>query len=260
MEELIELLKTVQNGDSTVDLSNNAIVLDALRKAMAKGGQTEKDKAYSEIATLKAQLANSAQSAKPQGGQTTPEPTTLEQLMAILGKQGQTSQPIPSATTTPQPNGAGLTKEDVAQLMAEMFNARVPEILKKQLEPFTAQLTAIQSESLEQYRVRKIAELGNSVVPELVRGSSKEDIDASIELAKTIAARYGTQSQQTQPQPQGQAAQGQQPVGQQQPQRQPPPIVQPSAGAVQPTDVSKLSDAEFVNQRDAILRSLQSMV
>ena len=262
MEQILALLKSVTMPDgTTADLSQNAILLDALKKGIAHGSQTERDKLYPEIDRLKA-----ATKAAPQVPVTTPTQTqpTMEEILALLRpQQAQAAAPQNAPQQTPQPNG--FNQEHIAEMMAQMFNERVPQILKAQLDPFTEQLTAIRNESLEAYRSRRLAELGNTIIPELVKGVSKEEIEASIEVSKSVMSRFSptppTPPQQEPPQQaaQQQAAQPQQPTYQRTP---PPPVIIPNGAqnGVGVADVKNLSMSEYAAQREQMLRNLGSLV
>jgi hypothetical protein len=254
MEQLIELLKNVTLADgTTADLSQNLILVDVLTKAIAKGSQTEKDKLYPEIQTLKSQLAARVQTPPQQQPQQMGQPEIEATIARVLAQANPTTSPQYNASQPPQnPVGNGMTKEEVAGMIASVFNEKMPNLLQTQLSPIMEQLNDVKLENVEQYRNRKLLELGNTVIPELVKGATKEQVDASIVEATSIAAKYAVAQTATPVQPTSTA----------------PTTVQPTVTTPTqtptPTSVTRepnyanMSQADYAKSREAILAGLQA--
>lgn len=266
MEQLLELLKAVQlqEGSSPVDLSLHPVIGEALKKAIAHGAQTEKTKLYNERNGLKGQVSTlnneltalraqqqqalqtaPAQSGNPSSASNAPQQpgnTTTDQLLAqVLAKLN---------TQQDQPTNGGITKEDLAGMLSTTVNQVLPGLLS----PLQEKLAALEKGNLEEYRQRRLAELGDAVIPELVKGGTREEIESSIEVAKGIASKYAPKAAEQNP------PAGTPPVAT-------PPVVTPPASVTNPPanmpaipDVSKMSDKEYAAQRDELLRKLSTQV
>lgn len=90
------------------------------------------------------------------------------------------------------PDGTYVTKDDVAEILSSVFNSKLPEVLQRSLAPFQDRLASLESVSLQEYRNKLLAQHGDSIMPELVKGNTKEELDASVALAKELRQKYGT--------------------------------------------------------------------
>lgn len=72
---------------------------------------------------------------------------------------------------------------------AEIAEA-VMAAIRPQLDTITERLNSTEKESVASYREKMLAELGESVIPELISGTTKEAIDASVAPAKAARSRY----------------------------------------------------------------------
>lgn len=83
-----------------------------------------------------------------------------------------------------------VTREDVSNMLAEAFNKTLPEVLRNHLAPVAETISNIQKQTIEEYRNARIAELGDTIIPELVEGNTKDEIETSIIKSRTLRARY----------------------------------------------------------------------
>lgn len=72
---------------------------------------------------------------------------------------------------------------------AEIAEA-VMAAIRPQLDTITERLNSTEKESVASYREKMVAQLGESVIPELILGTTKEAIDASVATAKAARSRY----------------------------------------------------------------------
>lgn len=72
---------------------------------------------------------------------------------------------------------------------AEIAEA-VMAAIRPQLDTITERLNSTEKESVASYREKMVAQLGESVIPELISGTTKEAIDASVAAAKAARSRY----------------------------------------------------------------------
>lgn len=268
MEQLLELLKAVQlqEGGTPVDLSLHPTIGEVLKKAIAHGSQTEKAKLYNELnglkgqlstattelATLRAQQAQALQNAPAQSNPSTatntpntPGTSTDQLLTQVLERLGANNQN----------SNTGITKEDLAGMLSTTVNQVLPGLL----QPLQEKLSTMERANLEEYRQRRLAELGDTVIPELVKGSTREEIEASIAPAREIASRYAPKGGGTQNPPTGTPPAA--------PTTQAPAVVNPPAAVQNPPantrlipDVSQMSDKEYAAQREELMRKLQTAV
>lgn len=72
---------------------------------------------------------------------------------------------------------------------AEIAEA-VMAAIRPQLDTITERLNSTEKESVASYREKMLVQLGESVIPELVSGTTKEALDASVAAAKAARSRY----------------------------------------------------------------------
>ena len=149
-----------------------------------------------------------------------------------------------------------------------MNDSSVIDFLKTNVLPAVnevkARLEKVEQDQVTEYLQKRLAEEGDNVIPELVKGNSKEEIETSIAQSKTIVSRYKTttpvtpQSEgQTQPAPVTPAAQAANP--------QTNPVVIPAAQPrhLQPdqnegVDISKLSNDDYAKHRDKLQADMRN--
>lgn len=126
------------------------------------------------------------------------------------------------------------------------------ETLVKQLQEQTelAEKKAREKE-LEAYKIAKLREAGEEIIPELVGGTNEEEIDKSIELAKAkyheIASKFEAQAEKQKQTSVKSATK----------------VTNPSSTSVQPLtaeEINRMSPEEYAKNRDRILQALRSGV
>lgn len=154
--------------------------------------KSEKDKVYETINTLKTekqtistqlQEANQKlqQVSTPNQPQTTPNQVT-EPTTAAAQQHQQ-----PQQTTSPNTIPSDLVEKVIAGMTEKVI---VP--MQNRIAELAAQVTNTQQETVADYRQRRLSELGDSVIPEIVSGNSREEIEQSINKAKEVRAKYST--------------------------------------------------------------------
>ena len=128
--------------------------LQAFIQAVSK---VEKSKLYSKYEELKTQLDNLKNASIEGVGTINAE--TLESLKKIF-----------------------LTKEDL-----QTFQASLPDAVKGVVSPLLADVETNRKNEIEAYRQKLITENSDKCIPELVKGETKEELDAS--LAESIRLR-----------------------------------------------------------------------
>lgn len=126
------------------------------------------------------------------------------------------------------------------------------ETLVKQLQEQTelAEKKA-RAKELEAYKIAKLREAGEEIIPELVGGTNEEEIDKSIELAKAkyheIASKFEAQAEKQKQTSVKSATK----------------VTNPSSTSVQPLtaeEINRMSPEEYAKNRDRILQALRSGV
>jgi hypothetical protein len=194
MNELLKLLENLSVGDSNINLANNPDVINFAKKVMAHGAMTEKaklqgsqDKLQNKIASLEDSLFKSQESSAEKESNSLQLSEQLQAIQEQINEMTTLQEPEPE----PKDESESLKKQDVAKMISDAFNTNLPDILKTTLEPFTKKLSSIQEGTVEEYRNRKLKELGDDVIPQMVQGSTKEAIDKSIATAKEVRRLYG---------------------------------------------------------------------
>lgn len=177
----VEPTKTVSEPQSQQPQVNFEVLIQRARSE-------EKEKLYPKIEKLEGEKA-----------------TLIEKNNNLMLQVGEKETVISSLKAELEKTKKEMNKsesEEVKQLKAHV------ESLTKQLEEATANTvdveelrnsirTEIDSEyQVKLYKEQKLNEFGNVIIPELVSGNTKEEIDASLEVAKTrfneITARFTT--------------------------------------------------------------------
>lgn len=163
----------------------------------------------------------------------------------------------------------GLTPEQVQAMMDKKFNEELPQIIQNSLKPVLDTTANIQQETLQSYKDNRLKELGDSVIPEMVTGNTKEEIEASIEASKAVRTRFATPN--TPPTPGTPPSEGTPAPQVQTPTPTPAPTptpTPPSPTPVTPTPPSSsaldgvkgMNMQDFGQNRDALLKELQAAV
>lgn len=216
-----------------------------LQQFIQEVAKVEKSKLYTQFENLKAQIAN-------------------------LGKVRVTGNSLDVDTIVEKLKGTFVTKED--------FQEMLPGVLKEVVQPVLTATEQNRKNELEQYREKLIGENIATCIPELVKGETKEELDASLKESIRIRAAYPTPSTAaidpnkhvTDPLIQKQA---QEMVGQPltpTPQAAPAPTAaptsappaaprRPSPEVSGPQNVKQMPMNEFEKQREALKQQLEAM-
>lgn len=219
-----------------------------LQQFIQKVAKVEKSKLYTQFENLKSQIAN-------------------------LGKVKVTDS-FDVDSIVEKMKGTFVTKED--------FQEMLPGILKEVVQPVLTATEQNRQDELKQYREKLISENIATCIPELVKGETKEELDASLQESIRIRASYPTPSTAhidptkhvTDPLIQTQAAKmGVQPITQA-PTPRVDPAVAPSASPSPvppaaprrtspevsgPQNVKQMPMSEFEKQRDSLKQQLEAM-
>lgn len=132
-----------------------------LQQFIQEVAKVEKSKLYTQFENLKAQIAN-------------------------LGKVRVTGNSLDVDTIVEKLKGTFVTKED--------FQEMLPGVLKEVVQPVLTATEQNRKNELEQYREKLISENIATCIPELVKGETKEELDASLQESIRLRASYPTPS------------------------------------------------------------------
>lgn len=132
-----------------------------LQQFIQEVAKVEKSKLYTQFENLKSQIAN-------------------------LGKVRVTGGNLDVDTIVEKLKGTFVTKED--------FQEMLPGVLKEVVQPVLTATEQNRKNELEQYREKLISENIATCIPELVKGETKEELDASLQESIRIRAAYPTPS------------------------------------------------------------------
>ena len=132
-----------------------------LQQFIQEVAKVEKSKLYTQFENLKAQIAN-------------------------LGKVRVTGNSLDVDTIVEKLKGTFVTKED--------FQEMLPGVLKEVVQPVLTATEQNRKNELEQYREKLIGENIATCIPELVKGETKEELDASLQESIRLRAAYPTPS------------------------------------------------------------------
>lgn len=216
-----------------------------LQQFIQEVAKVEKSKLYTQFENLKAQIAN-------------------------LGRVRVTGNSLDVDTIVEKLKGTFVTKED--------FQEMLPGVLKEVVQPVLTATEQNRKNELGQYREKLIGENIATCIPELVKGETKEELDASLKESIRIRAAYPTPSTAaidpnkhvTDPLIQKQAQEmGGQPLTPT-PQAAPAPTAaptplppaaprRPSPEVSGPQNVKQMPMNEFEKQREALKQQLEAM-
>jgi hypothetical protein len=157
-----------------------ALALDGdIKKLIEKVRKDEKDKQYSTIEKLRGELDAAR-------GALTERDNTIKNLAE---KKAETKQPE-EKKTEPQ---AGLSEDKLNLVIAAALKRAEEEIFNPQLSKLQAQndelKKTLEVKDLDEYRQSLISKNDGQIIPELVTGSTREELDTSLIQAKQIFAR-----------------------------------------------------------------------
>lgn len=217
-----------------------------LQQFIQEVARVEKSKLYTQFENLKSQIAN-------------------------LSKVRVTDNGLDADSLVEKLKGTFITKEDLEKTL--------PGVIKEVVQPVLTATEQNRKNELEQYREKLINENLATCIPDLVKGETKEELDASLQESIRIRAAYPTPSTAhidptkhvTDPLIQRQAQEmGAQPIQTPTPQAAPTPTVSPSPmppaaprrispEVSGPMNVKQMPMSEFEKQRDALRTQLEAM-
>lgn len=217
-----------------------------LQQFIQSVAKVEKSKLYTQFESLRNQIANLGKVKIEDGG------NGLDDIVEKL-------------------KGTFVTKEDLKQ--------DLQSVVKEVVQPVLTATEQSRKDELQAYREKLIKDNGATCIPELVKGNTKEELDASLKESIRLRAAYPspntphneTQGKVTDPVIETQFKEmglGATPTPPAQPQQTPQQVNQqtpPSAPRVPAMEVSgndgvkSMSMKEFGEQRESLMRSLSNM-
>lgn len=263
--KLPKVIKFTDDGEE-IPISHPAIQ-DVIKAAAS----IERRKLYSSMQSLQEQNEELSQKVVA-----TPATPSVQQVTSATVEASQNPETrllnqnkAIKTTMENEKNKGGVSREEVHEILNEAFTKTLPEILRSQLAPVTETISNIQKQTIEEYRNARIAELGDTIIPELVEGNTKDEIEVSIIKSRTLRAKYNapapapaateqppiqTSTQQLAPQTvQVPAVTVQAPVT---PAPTVPPAT-PNASDKNLPDFTKMSADEFGKNRESLAKSLR---
>ena len=245
----------------TLDVENTPALKDLVQAARIAGGQTEKTKLYDTIESLKKtnkELTDEVVTLKAAPPVSTPPATPSPKGMNVTDAETtKRNQEIEARKKQNREESATLTQEDVNNLISKAFEDNLPQILQKAVNPLVEKTKAIEQATLNEYKAKRLSELGDQVIPELIKGNTKEEIEESIASAIEIRSRYaGTPAAPVTP--------GNQPP------ETPPVVPTPQAAPVvvphietppqMELDVKNMTPEQYKEQREKVLKEVSALV
>lgn len=154
--------------------------------------------------------------------------------------------------------GSFISKDDLKDTL--------PNIIKEVVQPILSATEETHKNEIKEYREKLINENLDKCIPDLVKGDTKEELDAS--LAESIRLRGQYPAPVSQPVKENVVTKSnftptQQTQGQQTPQQKPDPMPtaprRPSPEAEGPTNVKQMPMSEFAQRREALQQQLEAM-
>ena len=220
-----------------------------LQQFIQEVAKVEKSKLYTQFENLKTQIEN------------------LRKVQVIGGSE------FNSDSLVEKLKGTFVTKEDFQQML--------PGIVKEVVQPVLTATEQNRQDELKQYRDKIISENIATCIPDLVKGETKEELDASLQESIRIRASYPTPSTASIPAEQHvtdpliakqakemcnyrpsytPTPQPTAPVAQPNPTPTPPPAPRrPSPEASGPENIKQMPMSEFAQKREALQAQLASL-
>jgi hypothetical protein len=216
-----------------------------LQKFIQDVSKVEKSKLYSQFESLKAQIKD---------------------LSGVHVTEDEQKQQFDIKALVESLKDSFVTKED----LKESLKSTVEEVVRPVLDA----TKKTQEDEINAYREKLITENAATCIPELVKGNTKEELDAALKESIRLRAAYPSpgneqkpysgdpniQKQAQQPGFQAEPAKSPTPNGQQQAPAAPPAPHRPAADASQePTATKTMPMSEFAQKRDALKQQLEAM-
>lgn len=232
-------------GETAYSIKATPELMALVKTVTQQVQKTEKNKLYDTIETLKTQVA-----------------TLQKEKEAIQTSSAALPVPTPKPLENPpstteirnqlKASDSPITMDEVNNLLHKKFTEDLPAILQNLLKPVTDELNATKAEQVRLYRNRRLLELGDAVVPELVVGNTPDEVEQSIASSALIRQRYAAVSTPVTP------VTPVIPVSQFTPPPAAPIIPRIPFQDEQQLSVKNLSDKEFAAQRDNLYSKIKA--
>jgi hypothetical protein len=168
-EELLNHLKGLKKEDGTpiYDFEKDSIIANAVakHKEVKTLYTTEKEQTSKELAELKSKLTTFSEKNADNSENKDSENSEKVATKSKVGKDAEKSATY-------------LTLNDLERLLEE------------KLTPVLESVKALSTESVAEYKRRLISENSELIIPEMILGNTKKDIDASLTTAKAAYTKY----------------------------------------------------------------------
>lgn len=214
-----------------------------LQQFIQSVAKVEKSKLYTQFENLKTQINN-------------------------LGKVKVEETPADIDAIVEKLRGTFVTKED--------FKESLPGVIKEVVQPVLTATEQTRKDELQQYRDKIIQENAASCIPDLVKGETKEELDAALKESIRIRASYPSPNTEhnndggkavdpviiKQAQESGVSLTPTQEATQAKPDQTPTPPPAPKVPAIEAGEqagVKSMTMKEFGERRDSLLQNLENM-
>lgn len=262
-EQLIEKIKELkaQNPEAMVETlpAYQQLLVEYANSQVSSAVKAEKDKLYGTIEDFKKKNGELSSKNAELSTKVTDYTSKFEDLTKKVEtfiapetpKQKElTAQQVAELNKQQQ---AGLTPEQVNDMLDKKFNDELPNIIQNSLKPLMDVQSNLQQSTLADYKNARLKELGDAVIPEMISGTTKEEIESSIEASKQVRARFTTPDTTTNQTP---------------PTPQTPQVMPPTPTSVTPTPPSSsalgqmksMSNMDFAKNREQLLNELKGSI
>ena len=237
-----------QTPPTTPPTTEDPLTID-IKAAVQKARQEEKDKVYGRITQAETDAKAAREALADAQAQMKTLNETLNKMNAgsppKTGEEPQKKAP-PTSSEDIQKAIEAAARTTLERAEKEIFGPRLA-ILEKANQDLTTQL---KTKDLDAYRKSLIEEHKEAIIPELVTGETKELLDESLVVAKQAFARIASALTQQQGDVANRAANRIPPL---------PSLNKGNAPDAQ-TSVFQLSDSEYAERREALLREASEQV
>lgn len=192
MADNIQLPEELTIGEVTYKVKETPELKTFVTAILSKAQTDERKKLYQRIESLEKSVLDL--NTENESLKVAPQQVTSETIHRSNDQKGLKEEIKMINASTP------VTMEAVSELISKAFTDNLPGLLKQSIDPFVKKLEATTQEQVADYRERRLRELNDSVIPELIKGSSKEEIEESIVNAIAVRQRYATPAEPITPQ------------------------------------------------------------
>ena len=244
-ENKINLPEKITLNGQEINVAESPELINLLSIAQ----KIEKDKLYPTIEKLKTQVTEKETELAKLKVIGTPTPNNINQPITQDKLREEMKKIQAEDKTEP------LNAEKVADILFEKWSNALPDLIKaqveKSIEPIKTATSSLFNEQLTDYRNRRLIELSDQIIPELVTGNTKDEIEQSIINSIEVRKRY----QENKP------ANVVKPI--ETPGVTPPAplprIVTPSGNPDEEIDIKGMGAKEFEKNREELLKKFKDM-